>query len=111
MAAGSTWRPLGAPAAPGSACSAWRSGWPSSADGCELSRLWAGAPVSRWRPHCRGAAAGKAPVTENIRVLLADDHAVLRSGLRALLDMEPDMEVVGEAANGREAVGLARSLT
>jgi len=50
-------------------------------------------------------------VTENIRVLLADDHAVLRSGLRALLDMEPDMEVVGEASNGREAVELAQSLT
>src|SRR3990172_6823757 len=111
MAAGSMWRPRRDPAAPGSACSGGRGGWPSSEDGCELRRLRAGARVSRWRPLCRGAAAGRAPVTEKIRVLLADDHAVLRSGLHALLDMEPDMEVVGEASNGREAVELARSLT
>ena len=47
---------------------------------------------------------------ERIRVLLADDHAILRSGLRALLNLEPDMEVVGEASNGREAVDLAQRL-
>lgn len=39
-----------------------------------------------------------------IQVLLADDHAVLRAGLRALLNAEPDIEVVGEAANGAEAL-------
>ena len=39
-----------------------------------------------------------------IRILLADDHAVLRAGLRALLSRQPDMEVVGEAASGPEAV-------
>lgn len=39
-----------------------------------------------------------------IRLLLADDHAVLRSGLRVLLDAQPDMQVVGEAADGAEAV-------
>jgi two-component system response regulator NreC len=39
-----------------------------------------------------------------VRVLLADDHAILRSGLRLLLDREPDMSVVGEATDGREAV-------
>jgi len=49
-------------------------------------------------------------VGERIRVLLADDHAILRSGLRALLNLEPDMEVVGEASNGREAVDLAQRL-
>ena len=38
------------------------------------------------------------------RVLLADDHAVVRSGLRAVLDGEPDIEVVAEAADGSEAV-------
>jgi DNA-binding NarL/FixJ family response regulator len=45
-----------------------------------------------------------------IRVLLADDQALLRSGLRALLDGEPDIEVVGEAADGAEAARLAGEL-
>lgn len=45
-----------------------------------------------------------------IRVLLADDHGILRAGLRALINGEPDMEVVGEAANGREALEQARTL-
>jgi two-component system response regulator NreC len=49
-------------------------------------------------------------VAGKIRVLLADDHAVLRSGLRALLNLEPDMEVVGEASNGREAIELGQTL-
>ena len=43
-----------------------------------------------------------------IRVLLADDQAVVRRGLRTILEAEPDMEVVGEAADGVEAVALAR---
>ncbi|MBI4552825.1 MAG: response regulator transcription factor [Candidatus Latescibacteria bacterium] len=47
---------------------------------------------------------------ERIRILLADDHAVLRAGLRLLLNAEPDMTVVGEAATGAEAVELAKSL-
>lgn len=41
---------------------------------------------------------------DKIRVLIADDHAVLRSGLRMLINTQPDMEVVGEAADGQEAV-------
>ena len=45
-----------------------------------------------------------------IRVLLVDDHPVLRVGLRTLLESEPDMEVVGEAGDGQEAVELARRL-
>jgi len=44
-----------------------------------------------------------------IRVLLADDQALIRAGFRVLVDSVPDLEVVGEAANGREAVELARS--
>ncbi|MEU0337171.1 response regulator transcription factor [Streptomyces sp. NPDC006193] len=46
-----------------------------------------------------------------IRVLLADDQALLRSAFRVLVDSEPDMEVVGEAADGAEAVRLAREHT
>lgn len=45
-----------------------------------------------------------------IRVLLVDDHAVLRAGLRALIASEPDMEVVGEASDGIEAVDKAAEL-
>ncbi|AXG77444.1 response regulator [Streptomyces paludis] len=44
-----------------------------------------------------------------IRVLLADDQTLLRSAFHVLVDSEPDMEVVGEAADGAEAVALARS--
>ncbi|GAA2233965.1 response regulator transcription factor [Streptomyces amakusaensis] len=44
-----------------------------------------------------------------IRVLLADDQTLLRSAFRILVDSEPDMEVVGEAADGAQAVALARS--
>ena len=45
-----------------------------------------------------------------IRVLLADDHAVVRDGLRALLEAQSDIEVVGNAANGREVVRQTRQL-
>ncbi|QNP62936.1 response regulator transcription factor [Streptomyces genisteinicus] len=44
-----------------------------------------------------------------IRVLLADDQTLLRSAFRVLVDSEPDMEVVGEAADGAEAVALTRA--
>lgn len=49
-------------------------------------------------------------MTEIIRILIADDHAIVREGLRALIDTEPGMELVGEAADGVEAVLKARSL-
>lgn len=45
-----------------------------------------------------------------VRVLLADDHGVVRKGLRLLLEQYPELEVVGEAANGREVVRLAREI-
>jgi two-component system, NarL family, response regulator NreC len=44
------------------------------------------------------------------RILLADDHQLMRSGVRLMLEREPDLTVVGEAADGREAVALAKSL-
>jgi two-component system, NarL family, response regulator LiaR len=46
-----------------------------------------------------------------IRVLLVDDHAVVRMGLRSFFDLQPDIEVVGEAADGSEGVAMARRLT
>jgi DNA-binding NarL/FixJ family response regulator len=47
---------------------------------------------------------------KRITVLLAEDHQVVREGFRSLLEHEPDMEVVGEAATGRQAVQLTRKL-
>ncbi len=46
----------------------------------------------------------------SIRILIADDHGVLRAGLRALLNTEPDMEVVGEAADGDEVIRRVSAL-
>ena len=45
-----------------------------------------------------------------IRVLIADDHSVVRKGLRMFLGLDPELEVVGEATNGGEAVQMAREL-
>jgi DNA-binding NarL/FixJ family response regulator len=45
-----------------------------------------------------------------IRILLADDHVLVRQGFRMILSAQPDMEIVGEAGNGREAVELAEKL-
>jgi two-component system response regulator NreC len=45
-----------------------------------------------------------------IRVLLADDHTLIRAGLRMVVESQPDLTVVGEADNGREAVAMAETL-
>ncbi|MFI7672326.1 response regulator [Actinophytocola sp. NPDC049390] len=50
-------------------------------------------------------------MTSTVRLVLCDDHVVVRAGLRALLDSAPDIEVVGEAGSGEEAAALARTLT
>ena len=47
---------------------------------------------------------------EKIHILLADDHAVVRQGFKMILAAQPDMEIVGEAGNGREALDLAGQL-
>jgi DNA-binding NarL/FixJ family response regulator len=47
---------------------------------------------------------------KRITVLLADDHKIVREGFRELLDREPDLAVIGEAQNGRQAVEMARKL-
>jgi DNA-binding NarL/FixJ family response regulator len=49
-------------------------------------------------------------MTDKIRLLLADDHVMVRQGTAELLQREPDLEVVGEAGNGQEAVDLAQVL-
>jgi two-component system, NarL family, response regulator LiaR len=45
-----------------------------------------------------------------IRIVVTDDHAVVRQGLRMFLELDPELEVVGEAANGAEALALAKDL-
>jgi DNA-binding NarL/FixJ family response regulator len=45
-----------------------------------------------------------------VRILIVDDHRIMREGLRAILERHPDMEIVGEASNGREALALAHKL-
>ena len=47
---------------------------------------------------------------QSIRILIADDHAVVRRGLRSILQIEKDFQIVGEASNGTEAVKMARDL-
>ncbi|MFZ0320407.1 MAG: response regulator transcription factor [Candidatus Sulfotelmatobacter sp.] len=49
-------------------------------------------------------------MTKKITVLLVDDHGLVRRGFRRMLEDEPDMEVVGEAGDGQEAIKLAREL-
>lgn len=75
------------------------------------------APASRLREAAALASQSRyarrgVPVSDRvIRVLLVDDHAILRNGLRALLRSAPDLQIVGEAPNGKEAVVVARQVT
>jgi DNA-binding NarL/FixJ family response regulator len=46
-----------------------------------------------------------------IRILIADDHSVVRQGLKMFLTLDPELEVVGEAANGEEALNMSRALS
>lgn len=59
--------------------------------------------LDRWSAAARGPGL-------TIRVLIADDHALVRSGMRALLALERGIQVLGEARDGREAVAMARDL-
>ncbi|MET9903375.1 response regulator transcription factor [Streptomyces sp. NPDC006446] len=54
---------------------------------------------------------GATDASRPVRILLCDDHAVVRAGLRALLGSAPDIEVVGEAGTGEEALALSTKLT
>lgn len=65
-------------------------------------------------PYAFRASNGSGTIIEvdmqKIRVIIADDHAVVREGTRHILEQEPDIEVVGEAANGAEAVAQVQDL-
>ena len=61
-------------------------------------------------PDTRAASSGQDSHSSRTRVLLVDDHAMLRQGVRTVLEGYPDIEVVGEANNGQQALLLARSL-
>src|SRR5690242_1090899 len=95
-----TWTP-----AVGSDCPACVSGPSCWVDASPSSRCRAAGPgssrASRW---ARRAMADK------IRILIADDHAVVRAGLQTMINAQPDMEVVGEAASGHEALTRAGAL-
>src|SRR3990172_11100007 len=86
-------------------CSACWSEWPCAGARWRCSRAPARAPGSAYAFPSR-----RRRVADKIRVLIADDHTILRAGVRRLLEAEQDIAVVGEAANGEEAVALAESL-
>jgi DNA-binding NarL/FixJ family response regulator len=67
-------------------------------------------PISDLEHRSPAVRRGRIATTPKARLLIADDHAVLRSGLRVLLDAQPDLEVIGEAADGAEAVREAVAL-
>src|SRR5438067_183674 len=97
-------------------CSACKSVWRCWAVGARSRVRWARArgslPRCRWWRPFRGRKTmeSEAPpaLARTGRVIIADDHELARLGLRTMLVPEPDLEVVGEAATGREAVELSR---
>ncbi|MPZ70648.1 MAG: response regulator [Actinobacteria bacterium] len=98
----------------------------ASAPCANASRRWAGR--SQWRalPARAQPSSSTSPLTEiallsrraqerrvvseTIRLVIADDHPVVRDGLRAMLDTQPDIDVIGEASTGAEALSMARAL-
>ena len=67
-------------------------------------------PGPGWRVHARIPVMGVMGAIGVIRILLADDEALVRSGLRLILQSEPDIEVVGEAQDGEDAIVQTRQL-
>src|SRR4051794_19032988 len=76
--------------------------------------------AARWRSNRRSARARqfscesrsmpRTPMPDKLRVLLADDHATVRHGLKLLIDGQPDMHVVAEAADGAAAIQCAQDV-
>src|ERR1019366_7400075 len=65
-------------------------------------------PVRTSSPRRGGGVAEMLARTHKIRVMIVDDHAILRAGLKMLVNAQPDMEVVSEASDGEKAVETAR---
>jgi len=80
---------------------------PSTSHGIPLGTLAEAGAALAARPYARRGAPGS---EQRIRVVLADDHQLVRSGLKALLRTAPDISVVGEATSGPEAVSIALRL-
>src|ERR1035438_4958284 len=70
-------------------------------------RAWTWHPIAHRNPVSRARYGGHR--VNPVRILLADDHTVMRNGLRLLLERQPNLQVVGEAADGRQAVALSES--
>src|SRR6266487_4595729 len=88
----------------GLACWEWRSGLPGW--GVVFRSYPSLATGLQSGPRCRSSPSPKGWKLP-LRILIADDHTVVRDGLRAVLEQQPGMEVVGEACDGRECVRLA----
>jgi DNA-binding NarL/FixJ family response regulator len=79
----------------------------------ERAKLLGGTFDAGPRPAAAGPSQPPSPSSGDdmtIRVLIADDQDIVRTGLRMILDAQPDIEVVGEAVDGRDALELARRL-
>ena len=76
--------------------------------GAELEALQRGARVSPQPDRAISPSPIKPPTSPKIKVLLVDDHAVVRQGLRTFLELQDDMTIVGEAVNGLEAIEQAK---
>jgi two-component system, NarL family, response regulator NreC len=66
--------------------------------------------MQNWRKSMEKGKPSPDKSQQHIRIIVADDHLIVRQGLRILLESEPDLEVIGEAGNGREALRLAQEL-
>jgi PAS domain S-box-containing protein len=80
----------------------------SIGDGAEIQQSMEGKRLMDGNPELLATSTSHIPASRRIRVLLADDHTVLRKGLVGVLNQEADIEVVAEAADGEMAVELAR---
>src|ERR1019366_8768703 len=120
MARASTWVTIAA-----WACWEFRSAWRVSGEPCWWNRRKAKARC--WRSRCRlpgngnngthgthgkynshGSHTSIIPM-KPLRILLADDHTVLRQGLRLLLERHPEFQVIGEASDGHQAIEMAEA--